>query len=387
MVTAIIAAAGQGKRMGREINKVFISLLNRPVLASSVEAILGCPNVDNLIVVVASGEENEAKEILCQMTLSKNWQVVVGGSERQHSIANALAVMPEATNLVVVHDGARPLIESSAVSDVIAAAYSYGAAVMAVPTKDTIKIVNQDEVVITTPERSTLWAVQTPQAFNVGIIKEAYAAAARDGFLGTDDAMLVERLGLKVKVVKGHYSNFKITTPEDLVMAEVLMRKGEKSVPRVGMGYDVHQLVSGRKLILGGVEVPFEQGLDGHSDADVLVHAVMDALLGAAALGDIGQHFPDSDISYKGMSSLSLLTVVRDLVAGKGWRTGNIDAVIVAERPKLAPFIAMMNRNIAEVLGVDEEQVNVKATTTEGLGFAGRREGIAAHSVACIVRA
>ncbi|MBP2655067.1 MAG: ispDF [Firmicutes bacterium] len=387
MVTAIVAAAGQGKRMERGINKVFIPLLNRPVLANSVNAILGCPEVDSLIVVVAPGEETETKKIMTQMALTKSYQVVVGGSERQHSIANALAVVPETANLVVVHDGARPLVESSAISEVIAAARIYGAAVIAVPVKDTIKTVNRDEFVTTTLERSMLWAVQTPQVFNVGLIKEAYAAAARDGFLGTDDAMLVERLGLKVKVVKGRYSNLKITTPEDLVIAEALMGKGENSVSRVGIGYDVHQLVSERKLILGGVEVAFEQGLDGHSDADVLVHAVMDAILGAAALGDIGRHFPDSDISYKGVSSLSLLAVVRDLVAGKGWRTENIDAVIVAEKPKLAPFITMMNKNIAEVLGISDEQVNVKATTTEGLGFAGRKEGIAAHAVACIVRA
>jgi 2-C-methyl-D-erythritol 4-phosphate cytidylyltransferase/2-C-methyl-D-erythritol 2,4-cyclodiphosphate synthase len=205
--------------------------------------------------------------------------------------------------------------------------------------------------------------------------------------VATDDAALVEHLGVSVKIVRGSYSNLKITTPEDLVMAEALLRKGTGEMLRFGIGYDVHRLVAGRKLIIGGVDISFELGLEGHSDADVLLHAIKDALLGAAALGDIGRHFPDTDQQYKGASSLKLLAAVGALLAERGWRTSNIDAVVVAEKPKLAPHIAAMNANIAAALGVEPGQINVKATTTEGLGFTGRREGIAAQAVACIVRA
>ncbi|MBP2652134.1 MAG: 2-C-methyl-D-erythritol 2,4-cyclodiphosphate synthase [Firmicutes bacterium] len=359
MVTAIIAAAGQGKRMERGINKVFIPLLNRPVLVRSVISVLDCSDVDNLIVIVGPGEEDEVRVLLEKMALTKSWQVVLGGSERQYSIANALKAVPAAAD---------------------------GAAVLAVPVKDTIKTVDGEGEVLRTLDRSELWAIQTPQVFSATLLKQAYYIAAKDGFLGTDDSSLVERVGVKVKVVKGRYDNLKITTPEDLVIAEALIRKDEKSLQRVGMGYDVHQLVVGRKLILGGIDVPFAKGLAGHSDADVLVHAIMDSLLGAAALGDIGGHFPDSDSKYKGMSSLVLLATVRQLIESRGWKTGNIDAIVVAERPKLASFIPAMNKNIAEVLGVDVDQINVKATTTEQLGFAGRGEGIEAHAIAYIVR-
>jgi len=386
MVTAIIAAAGQGKRMERGINKVFIPLLNRPVLVRSVISVLDCSDVDNLIVIVGPGEEDEVRVLLEKMALTKSWQVVLGGSERQYSIANALKAVPAAAEFILIHDGARPLVNKTDICAVVAGARRYGAAVLAVPVKDTIKTVDGEGEVLRTLDRSELWAIQTPQVFSATLLKQAYYIAAKDGFLGTDDSSLVERVGVKVKVVKGRYDNLKITTPEDLVIAEALIRKDEKSLQRVGMGYDVHQLVVGRKLILGGIDVPFAKGLAGHSDADVLVHAIMDSLLGAAALGDIGGHFPDSDSKYKGMSSLVLLATVRQLIESRGWKTGNIDAIVVAERPKLASFIPAMNKNIAEVLGVDVDQINVKATTTEQLGFAGRGEGIEAHAIAYIVR-
>ncbi|MBP2645664.1 MAG: 2-C-methyl-D-erythritol 2,4-cyclodiphosphate synthase [Firmicutes bacterium] len=384
MVTAIIAAAGSGKRMGKGCNKVFLTLGYRPVLEASVEAIASCPEVESLIVVVASGEERSASTILEQMRLKKHWQVVTGGHERQHSIANALTVVPEASALTLVHDGARPLVSSDAVRRVIEAARSHRAAVLAVPVKDTIKSV-ADGVVATTLERGKLWAIQTPQVFESSLLKEAYERAEQDGFLGTDDASLLERIGVQVKVVTGSYENLKITTPEDLLVAEALIRKGDKPLVRVGTGYDVHQLTKGRRLILGGVEVPYVLGLEGHSDADVLIHAVMDALLGAAALGDIGRHFPDTDEHYKGASSLALLAVVHQLLVEKGWTTGNVDAVVIAEKPKLAAYISEMNANIAGVLGIETQQVNIKATTTERLGFTGRGEGIAAQAVVTII--
>jgi 2-C-methyl-D-erythritol 4-phosphate cytidylyltransferase/2-C-methyl-D-erythritol 2,4-cyclodiphosphate synthase len=391
MVTVIIAAAGSSKRMGRGMNKVFLPLLGRPVLLHSVMAFMDCPEVDSLVVVAASEEVAQVEALLTGLIGLKPWRVVAGGCERQQSIANALQVVPKAAQIILVHDGARPLVGATVIHDVIAAARQHQAAGAAVPVKDTIKMVDENEFITGTPERSMLWAMQTPQGFNAAILRQAYAEAERAGYLGTDDAALVEQLGVRVKIVAGSYCNIKITTPEDITMAAAFMQdidqdKGcEANMLRFGMGYDVHRLVEGRKLILGGVEIPYMYGLQGHSDADVLLHAIKDALLGAAALGDIGRHFPDTDDRYKGVSSLLLLDRVREILAEHGYQVNNIDATIVAEKPKLASFIPDMNSNIARVLAVADNRINVKATTTEGLGFAGKQKGIAAYAVASII--
>ncbi|SMD14248.1 2-C-methyl-D-erythritol 4-phosphate cytidylyltransferase [Sporomusa malonica] len=389
MVCFIIAAAGQGKRMGGGINKVFIPLLGKPVLAHTILAACAALDVGCLVVTAAAEEVDSMKLLLAELYTPVPWQVVAGGSERQHSIANALKVIPDSAEIIVVHDGARPLVEPSLFNQAVAAARQHQAAIVAVPVKDTIKSADTAGWVSGTPDRRTLWAVQTPQAFEAGLLKAAYEQAARDGYLGTDDATLVERMGVKVKVVPGNYQNIKITTPEDLSVAGILLanRQEEIGVIRSGIGYDVHRLVPERKLILGGVDIPYTLGLDGHSDADVLLHAIKDALLGAAALGDIGRHFPDTDGRYKGISSLALLGEVREILARNGYTVNNIDATIVAQKPKLAPYIARMNSNIAETLGIDVGQVNVKATTTEGLGFAGQGQGIAAYATATIIGA
>lgn len=380
--------------MDSSINKVFMPLVNRPILLHSAMAFSKCSHVDRLIVVAAPEEVLQVQEMLNHAVGIKPWQVVAGGSERQYSIANALKVIPQSTNLILVHDGARPLITEECISRVIQASMEYKAAVAAVMVKDTIKIVNDSAVVTGTPDRRTLWSIQTPQGFHAQILHQAYDQAAQDGYLGTDDASLVERLGIDVKIVAGDYENIKVTTPEDLIIAQAFMNKRHsrayneeceaKNMVRFGMGYDVHKLVEGRKLILGGVEIPYIYGLEGHSDADVLLHGIKDALLGAAALGDIGKHFPDTNLEYKGVSSIVLLKRVREIIAEHGYVINNIDATIVAERPKLASYIPEMNSRIAEALQVEIGQVNVKATTTEGLGFAGKGEGIAAYAVASI---
>jgi 2-C-methyl-D-erythritol 4-phosphate cytidylyltransferase/2-C-methyl-D-erythritol 2,4-cyclodiphosphate synthase len=388
MITAIIPAAGQGRRMQAEQNKVFLALLGQSLLVRSVLALSSCVAVDYLVVVAAAEEVEEVREILRFLPGIKPYEVVAGGSERQYSIANALAIVPPESQIILVHDAARPLIEVTTINELIAAVRKYKAACVAVPVKDTIKKVDKEGFAVETPPRSTLWSMQTPQGFEASLLREAYQKAAADGFLGTDDASLVERVGVQVKMVAGSYQNIKITTPEDILIAEAfLAQKGGKNMqaPRVGMGYDVHTLVKGRDLILGGVNIPYEFGLLGHSDADVLLHAIKDAMLGAAALGDIGRHFPDTDPKYKGASSLKLLACVQEILVQNGYRVHNIDATIVAEKPKLAPYIGQMNQNIAEVLGLSLQQVNVKATTTEGLGFAGRREGIASYAVVTIV--
>lgn len=386
-VTAIIAAAGQGKRMGRGINKIFIPLSHCPVLVHTVKTLSKCSKITNLVIVTGSDDMAEVQKLLSSVEEIKEYRIVAGGSERQYSIANALAAVTNDTEITLVHDGARPLIEIETIEKVIEAARQYRAAGVAVPVKDTIKTVGADGFITGTPLRKTLWAIQTPQAFETKLLRQAYHAAGNEGYLGTDDAALVERLGVKVKIVEGNYNNLKITTPEDLIMAEALLKQGCESVMvRSGIGYDVHRLVPGRKLILGGVEIDYTLGLEGHSDADVLLHAIKDALLGAAALGDIGRHFPDSDNTYKGVSSLLLLTRVRQIIAEHGYQAGNIDATIVAQRPKLASYIPQMNEKIAEALGVSVRQINIKATTTEGLGFTGQGEGIAAYAIATIVK-
>jgi 2-C-methyl-D-erythritol 4-phosphate cytidylyltransferase/2-C-methyl-D-erythritol 2,4-cyclodiphosphate synthase len=384
VITAIIPAAGSGKRLARGINKAFILLGGVPLLGRTARVLAGCSEIDHLLIVAAPTEVEQVNQLLTAARLEKPWQVVAGGAERQHSIANALQALPEGTDLVLVHDGARPLIQPAIISQAIQAAAIHGAAGVAVPVKDTIKVVGEDGFIRETPQRSQLWAIQTPQVFRAELLCHAYAQAAADNYLGTDDAALVERLGVGIKIVNGSYANMKITTPEDLLMAEALINEGGSRMLRMGMGYDVHRLVDGRELILGGVTVPYDHGLEGHSDADVLVHALMDGLLGAAGLGDIGQHFPDSDASFKGASSLALLAKVGQLLQQGGWEINNLDAVIVAEKPKLAPYMDQMKKNIAQRLGLAKNQINVKATTTEGLGFAGRQEGMASYAVVSI---
>ena len=256
-----------------------------------------------------------------------------------------------------------------------------------------MKFIDAQNFVTYTPPRSKLVEVQTPQGFRRELLLRAYEQAAEDNFLGTDDSSLVERIGDKIKIVKSDYSNIKITTPEDLLMAESLLPDEIQpavthtaALPRIGMGYDVHKLVHDRKLILGNVKIDYELGLAGHSDADVLIHAIIDAMLGAAALGDIGQHFPDSDIRYKGIDSGELLKRVDMLIKAHGYKIGNIDSTIVAQKPKLSPYILKIRARLAEILQIDSSLISVKATTTEGLGFTGKGEGIAAYATVLIER-
>jgi 2-C-methyl-D-erythritol 4-phosphate cytidylyltransferase/2-C-methyl-D-erythritol 2,4-cyclodiphosphate synthase len=227
---------------------------------------------------------------------------------------------------------------------------------------------------------------QTPQAFAFDVLQKAYAAAVSDKFYGTDDASLVERIGVKVKMIAGSYENIKITTPDDLIVAEAFIKNkaGTQGNTRSGIGYDSHRFAAGRKLILGGVEITFDRGLQGHSDADALIHAICDALLGASGCGDIGRHFPDSDQDYKDISSIIILQRVKKIIEGKGFWINNIDATVVMEKPKLAPYAGAMVTNIARTLGIPETDVNIKAKTNEGMGFTGRSEGVAVFATACV---
>jgi len=379
---AVVVAAGQGSRMGKGPKKQFRLLAGLPVLGHTLQVFENSALIRGVTLVVAPGDvEWCRREIVERYGYTKVTEVVSGGAERQQSVWNGLARVPEVP-VVVIHDGVRPFITPRHIEEVVEAARDGGAATLAVPPKDTVKITGEDGERTQTLPRDKLWLIQTPQAFQREVLIKAHQKAQRDGFCGTDDTSLIEHAGGRIRLVMGDYANIKITTPEDFAFAEVFL--GGRAVVRSGFGYDVHRLVEGRELILGGVKIPYRRGLQGHSDADVLIHAVMDALLGAAGAGDIGRHFPDSDPSYRDISSLKLLAAVNDLMVERNLAIGNLDVTIVAQEPRLAPYVPEMRSNLARVLGIGEEAINIKATTTEGLGFTGSGKGIAAYAVALL---
>ncbi len=383
----ILLAAGLGQRMQAGENKIYLPLDGIPVLIRSVQAFQGM--CDRLVLVIRPGEEEKAKALLEEYGLAGIvYAYASGGDDRQASVKNGLKYLNTDQSVVLVHDAARPLVTKDVIKRVIDSAQEHGTGVAAVPVKDTIKQVDPRNMVTSTLDRSQLRAVQTPQGFSKDLLLRAHRLAEELGMLATDDAALVEALGVPVRLVEGSYDNLKLTTPEDIDAAEAVLRRRSGNVPamRIGHGYDVHQLVPGRKLILGGEMVPHETGLLGHSDADVALHALIDAMLGAAAQGDIGQHFPDSDQKYKGISSLALLCETGLLLQKLGWRVGNADITIAAQRPKLAPYIPAMRKNIAKALDVPLDYVSVKATTTERLGFEGEEKGISAQAVCLLIK-
>ena len=381
-ISAVLVAAGSSTRMG--FDKLSFDLGGETVLHRSIRAFDQCPQIGEIVLVAGKNRAFvEQQAVGC----TKPVQIVAGGATRAESAKNG--VLAAHGELVAVHDAARPFVSPAVIAAVLEAAARCGAAAPAVPVKDTIKqampgdgkTVPEACLVHSTPDRSTLYAVQTPQCFDraqyLAALQELDAEKAR---LVTDDCSLFELTGRSVQLTQGDYANLKITTREDLPRPV----QKEETRMRIGHGYDVHRLVEGRKLILGGVEVPFEKGLLGHSDADVLAHAVMDAVLGAAALGDIGQHFPDNDPAYSGADSLTLARRVAEILKEHGFRIENIDATLLCQRPKLAPHIPAMRRNLADAFGLPVDAVSVKATTEEHLGFTGEGLGIAAHAVALI---
>jgi 2-C-methyl-D-erythritol 2,4-cyclodiphosphate synthase len=300
-----------------------------------------------------------------------------------------LSALPSGIELVAVHDAARCLVSATDLRALVAAARESGAALLGERSRDTIKRV-VDGRVVETPDRSGCWAAQTPQVIRRDWLEEAMAAATQAGRLGTDDAQLVEWLGRPVAMVEATAPNPKITRPEDLRLAEVLLSAGEAGAGgggvRIGQGYDVHQLVPGRRLVLGGVDVPHDRGLEGHSDGDALLHAVADAILGALGAGDLGRHFPSSDDRWRGADSREILAAVVERMRAAGYRVGNVDATIVAQAPRLAPHQAAMHETLARSLGTEPARVNIKVTSTDRLGAIGREEGIAGMAVVLLER-
>ncbi len=377
---AVLAAGGSSSRMGGGRSKVLLDLGGETALERGLRALLGSGYVDEAVIVCRGEDMDEISRLASGLGSGKKIRFAMAGRDRQESVKNGVLALSEDCGYIVIHDGARPFVSGELIDSVCRDALSFGAASAAVASKDTCKVSDKEGFVESTPPRDRLMAVQTPQAFKRELYMYALEKAGAGGKSYTDDCQLIEAAGGKVRLTPGEYGNFKLTTPEDLLMARAAA--GDRRINmRIGSGYDVHRLVPGRKLILGGVTVPYELGLLGHSDADVLAHAIADAILGAAALGDIGKLFPDNDPEYEGADSLKLLGEVCRRVRAGGYDVGNIDSTVIAQRPKLAPYINSMRENLARACGVEAGRVSVKATTEEGLGFTGSGEGIAASAV------
>ena len=366
--------------MGAGLPKQLLAISGVPILQRSVEAFLDHGLVNE--VIVALPPEILAAPPAYLASSSKPVSLVEGGARRQDSVALAFARVSPDADVVVVHDAARPMVSPGLIDRTLAAAVEHGAALAALRATDTVKRAGADGLVKETVPRDQVYLAQTPQAFHVDVLRIALSS----GMEATDEATLVERAGFPVRLVEGDPRNVKITTAADVALAERLMSDTGLIGIRVGNGYDLHRLVAGRPLVLGGVTIPFELGLAGHSDADVVCHAVTDAVLGAAALGDIGQHFPDTDPRWKGADSVKLLAHASALVRAAGWTVTNVDVVVIAERPKLLPVVPQIRQNLAAALECGVEQVSVKGKTNEGVDATGAGQAIAAHAVALLRR-
>ncbi|MBA4397574.1 MAG: bifunctional 2-C-methyl-D-erythritol 4-phosphate cytidylyltransferase/2-C-methyl-D-erythritol 2,4-cyclodiphosphate synthase [Syntrophus sp. (in: bacteria)] len=386
---AIIPAGGSGKRMRGSLSKQYLSLEGKPILAHTLNVFEHSPDIDEIVLVTPGTDMQMVRQMIIEpYRISKVSHVLAGGEQRQDSVGNGLAVIGNDVEIVLIHDAVRPFVSTDLIRRTVLEAGKYGAVTVGTPVKDTVKKVDQNGGVLKTLDRRPLWLTQTPQAFQRSVIQEAYRRAQENRFYGTDDASLVERMGFRVKMLAAFDQNIKITTPEDLLLAEFLIKRQKKGdcLVRIGFGYDSHRLVEGRRLVLGGIEIPHDRGLSGHSDADVLIHAICDAILGALAAGDIGRHFPDADAVYKDISSLKLLESVRTIGEQRGYGVHNIDTTVVLEKPKISEYIRAMSLKLAEALKIPEENVSIKAKTNEGMGFAGRQEGVAAYAVVTMTK-
>jgi 2-C-methyl-D-erythritol 4-phosphate cytidylyltransferase / 2-C-methyl-D-erythritol 2,4-cyclodiphosphate synthase len=392
---ALVPAAGTGQRFGGKAAKQYALIAGKPMLVHTVQALLAFDMFERLIVVV-SPSDTQAVSVLAQLLVQHPQRLSiapVGGDTRAQTVRNGLAelasTLKNANPTVWVHDAARPAIAQAQLAALAAALPSSPAgAVLAIPVADTLKHVTASSVE-STVDRSALWQAQTPQCFALALLMNALDQAAAKGIAVTDEASAIEALGLKPRIVAGVSHNFKVTTPQDAVLMEAYLNLANPPRPviAIGEGMDVHALVAGRPLILGGVTIPHHAGLLGHSDADALLHAITDALLGAAGMGDIGRLYPDTDAQYAGADSQVLLQQAYAAVAAAGWRVGNVDATIVAQAPKMAAHIPLMQDNIARCLSIELSQVNVKAKTNEQLGWLGRQEGIEVRAVLLLTRA
>jgi 2-C-methyl-D-erythritol 4-phosphate cytidylyltransferase / 2-C-methyl-D-erythritol 2,4-cyclodiphosphate synthase len=382
---AVIVAAGRGSRAGAGGPKQYRLLGGRAVIARTAEAFLNHPDIDAVRVIIHRDDREEYDAAMGALLKNKKLlNPVTGGAERQDSVRLGLeSIAEEKPMRVLIHDAARPFIDARTVTRVINALDTNDGAIAALPVHDTIKREGSDRTISATVPREALWRAQTPQGFHFGKILAAHRAA--EGKTLTDDAAVAEEAGLTVALVPGSPDNMKLTQAEDFGMAEILLgRKDRQMEYRTGHGFDVHAFEEGKAVIICGVEIPHTHKLKGHSDADVGMHALTDAILGAIGEGDIGDHFPPSDPQWKGAPSHVFLEKARDLVAQQKGRITHCDVTLICEAPKIGPHRDRMRAALAVILGVDERRISVKATTTEELGFTGRREGVAAMATATV---
>ena len=393
-VSAILAAAGRGTRLGSATPKQMLALGDRTILQRSFETVESYDGIDEIVVALPPELASAPPPYL--RSDRKPVRIVDGGLRRQDSVANAFAQVSSEAGVIVVHDAARPFATADLFSRVIDAATRSGAAIAALQASDTVKEAAEAPgatvVVARTLARESIYLAQTPQAFNRRVLEDAIAFARKTAGTATDEASLAEQAGHPVALVDGERANIKITTQQDLDVSNAILGTGRTapgalSTLRVGTGYDLHRLEAGRPLIIGGVRIPHETGLAGHSDADVLCHAVTDAILGAAGAGDIGHHFPDTDPQWKGANSMELLRAAVEIVRTAGYAVSNVDAVVIAERPKLASHIPAMRSNLAQAIGIETSLVSVKGKTNEKVDALGRNEAIAVHAIALVARA
>jgi 2-C-methyl-D-erythritol 4-phosphate cytidylyltransferase/2-C-methyl-D-erythritol 2,4-cyclodiphosphate synthase len=426
-VTAILAAGGRGRRFGGARLKQLVEIGGRPMLERSVDAFLAHPAIDE--IVVALPDELVSNPPAYLRDRAKAVRVVGGGERRQDSVGNAFRAASPGSEVFVIHDAARPFASAGLITRTLEAAAESGAALAALAARDTVKRVDQKALdrwpasagllVAETLPRETVFLAQTPQAFRRHVLHDALACGERDAIDATDEAALAERAGHQVRIVEGEATNIKITTAEDLPIAEAIARsaalrqaqgtpsqsRGESlalrhTAPnasverepfgravrtgRAGTGYDLHRLIEGRPLVVGGVTIASDRGPLGHSDGDVVCHAITDALLGALSLGDIGGHFPDTDPRWKDASSVDLLSRAAALVAERGYEVGNVDVTVILETPKLRDHIDAMRQSVGRALGIDASRVSIKGKTNEGVDAIGRGEAIAAHAVVLV---
>ena len=368
---ALIVAAGQGTRVGGTVPKQFVPLAGKPMLAHSFAALSSHPAIDSVVVVIGEGQECALHEALGSVPF------VIGGPSRRESVANGLAAIT--AERVLIHDAARPFLSHTVIDALLAALETHEGALPALPVADTLA--RGSEALGETVPREGLIRVQTPQAFHTATIREAHSAWPADRE-ATDDAQMVRAIGRAVAIDTGDIALEKITHPADYAAAE--LRYAAALRVRTAQGYDVHRLAAGEELWLGGVRIPHDKGLLGHSDADVALHAITDALLGTIAAGDIGMHFPPSDPAWRGAASARFLEHAAGLIAARGGIIDFIDLTIICETPKIGPHRKAIRASIAVVLQISESLVSVKATTTERLGFTGRGEGMAAQAIATV---
>ncbi len=378
----IIVAAGKGKRFGLNYNKLLYEIGGKPLIYYTLKNISSSPLIKNIILVTNENDIKIMNKIVKKYNFYKVKKIIKGGKERQDSVYNGLKYIKKVEKnkskdiFVGIHDGARINIKPYLIEKILKTAQKFNSAAAGIKIYDTVKKINNSNFVIETIPRENLILIQTPQFFKFELIYNAYTFAYKNKFYATDDVAILEFSGLKTKIVEGDNNNIKITFKEDI---DKIMK--DKIEYKVGYGYDVHKFIEGRKLYLGGIKIKYKYGLKGHSDADVLIHSIIDALLGAASLRDIGYHFPDTDKKYKNINSLILLKNVKNLLEENNFKIINIDSTIILEKPKLKDYIPKMKKKLCKVLDISEENLNIKATTTEGLGFTGRGEGIAVSSI------